>query len=246
MQGWFLVVDFGAVAPFPIFRLLWSPRFQPVLKLCRSEFGCEGVSKSLITSLSRYTMSRDGQHSRMKNIVKCKVVLICTRPSSFVCLLARPRLPPSAARCAYTSTTNERRERKVSCLLASHDGNGGGEDKNAETSSAPTRNVRLFLPLPFPHCTNMRRPLPPAVAVAPFAQSLPTKTYSTIPRRRVSTAACPCLVQMPVRMGSLPSGPDAPKKVKNGKSHTTKRIHKIHTGTRSVGKHVAAPRKKKR
>lgn len=90
----------------------------------------------------------------------------------------------------------------------------------------------------------MRRPLPPAVAVAPFAQSLPTKTYSTIPRRRVSTAACPCLVQMPVRMGSLPSGPDAPKKVKNGKSHTTKRIHKIHTGTRSVGKHVAAPRKK--
>lgn len=158
-------------------------------------------------------------------MVNVKVVLICTEPSRFVRLLVRPRLPPSAARCAYTSTTNERRERKMSCLLASHDGNGGGEVKNAETSSCPpTRDVRLFLPLPVPHCKH-ETSSSPVMALAPFAQSLPKKTYSTILRRRVSSVACPYPVQMPVWMGSLPSGSDAPKKVKNGKFHTTKRIH---------------------
>lgn len=157
-------------------------------------------------------------------MVNVKVVLICTEPSRFVRLLARPRLPPSAARCAYTSTTNERRERKMSCLLASHDGNGGGEVKNAETSSPPTRDVGLFLPLPVPHCKH-ETSSSPVMALAPFAQSLPTKTYSTILRRRVSSVACPYPVQMPVWMGSLPSGSDAPKKVKNGKFHTQQNVY---------------------
>lgn len=157
-------------------------------------------------------------------MVNVKVVLICTEPSRFVRLLARPRLPPSAARCAYTSTTNERRERKMSCLLASHDGNGGGEVKNAETSSPPTRDVRLFFPFLF-LIANMRRPLRPSWLSLLLPSLFPQKTYSTILRRRVSSVACPYPVQMPVWMGSLPSESDAPKKVKNGKFHTQQNVY---------------------
>lgn len=158
-------------------------------------------------------------------MVNVKVVLICTEPSRFVRLLARPRLPPSAARCAYTSTTNERRERKMSCLLASHDGNGGGEVKNAETSSPPTRDVRLFLPLPVPHCKH-ETSSSPVMALAPFAQSLPTKNVQHDP----SPSRVQCSLSLP-RTDACMDG-IAAVRIRRAKEsekwkipQTTKRIH---------------------
>lgn len=158
-------------------------------------------------------------------MVNVKVVLICTEPSRFVRLLARPLLPPSAARCAYTSTTNERRERKMSCLLASHNGNGGGEVKNAETSSPPTRDVRLFLPLPVPHCKH-ETSSSPVMALAPFAQSLPTKNVQHDP----SPSRVQCSLSLP-RADACMDG-IAAVRIRRAKEsekwkipHTTKRIH---------------------